>query len=83
MIYSWERLPGYISKIWCDTIKQIRVFGGLILQPEMKPPKIVTDPAINTERDESSQSHHTVLLRHDPSGTSTPFRLRPEGAGSS
>ena len=42
-----------------DTIKQIRVFVGLILQPEMDPPKIVPDPTIKIERDESSQSHHT------------------------
>ena len=26
------------------TIKQIRVFVGLILQPEMDPPKIIPDP---------------------------------------
>ena len=50
------------------SIKQIRGFGGLILQPEMKPPKIVPDPAINTERDESSQSHHTVSTTLLPSG---------------
>ena len=41
------------------SIKQIRVFVGLILQPEMDPPKIVPDPTIKIERDESSQSHHT------------------------
>ena len=50
------------------TIKQIRVFVGLILQPEMDPPKIVPDPAINIERDESSQSHHTVSTTLLPSG---------------
>ena len=27
---------GQICTIWCDTIKQIRVFVGFILQPEMK-----------------------------------------------
>ena len=44
---------------WRTPIKQIRVFVGLILQPEMDPPKIVPDPTIKIERDESSQSHHT------------------------
>ena len=28
----------------CDMIKQIRVFVGFILQPEMELPKIVPDP---------------------------------------
>ena len=46
-------------------IKQIRVFVELILQPEMELSEIVPDPrhrmTINTERDESSQTHHTVF----------------------
>ena len=54
-------------------IKQIRGFVGLILQPEMEPPKIVPDPRINTERDESSQSHLTV------STTCRSFRDKPTG----
>ena len=42
-------------------IKQIRVFVGFILQPDLKLPKIVPDPRINTERDESSHTHLTVF----------------------
>ena len=45
IIYRGELLrvsSGYVFEL--DTIKQIRVFGGFILQPEMKPPKIVPDP---------------------------------------
>ena len=42
-------------------IKQIRGFVGSILQPDWKLPKIVPDPRINTERDESSHTHLTVF----------------------
>ena len=42
-------------------IKQIGVFVAFILQPEMKPPKRVPARTINTERDESSQTHLTVF----------------------
>ena len=48
-------------------IKQIRGVVGFILQPDLKPPKIVLDPTINTERDESSQSHHSVSTALLPS----------------
>ena len=65
-IYSWERLPTHISRIWCDTIKQIRVFVGFILQPEMKLLENRPRPLINIERDESSQTH--LIVRDDPSG---------------
>ena len=49
------------GRFFLTPIKQIRGFVGLILQPEMKPPKIVPDTRINTKRDESSQTHLTVF----------------------
>ena len=57
--------PGQIQVY---TIKQIRGFVEFILQPDLKLIKIVPDPTINTERDESSQTHHTVSTTLLPSG---------------
>ena len=56
----------HIARFCCfgyNAIKQIRGFGGLILQPEMKPPKIVPDPEKNKEGKEMNllNTHHTVF----------------------
>ena len=70
------------SKYGYNAIKQIRGFAGSILQPEMKPPKIIPDPKKNKKGKEMNLLILTIQssLRYDPSGTNTPFRLRPEGS---
>ena len=80
-IYSWERVCVNFLSGQCDpAIKQVRVLGVFILQPEMKPPKSVPARTINTSKRWSSQYSPYGLTTFDPSGTSTPFRLRPEGS---
>ncbi len=51
-------------------IKQIRVFVGFILQPDLKLPKIVPDPEKNKEGKEMNLLILTIQssLRYDPSG---------------
>ena len=64
--------------ILCDpAIKQIRVFVGFILQPDLKLPKIVPDPEKNKEGKEMNLLKLTIQssLRYDPSGIKVFFTI--------